>query len=135
LGNENGVAAWDVDFTNGGGVIVNADTGAVITIEAAGTDNHGGGRFGRGEDQAALLAQAKITQQQAEDAALAAAPGSTVDHSRLGNEGGTLAWDVDFTNGGGVVVNADTGAVITVEAAGTDSHGGRGPRGPEPSQP
>ncbi|MEA2574305.1 MAG: hypothetical protein QOH93_1603 [Chloroflexia bacterium] len=136
LGSENGVAAWDVDFTNGGGVIINADTGAVITVEAAGNDSHGGrGPGGRGENQAALVAQAKITQQQAEAAALAAAPGSTVDHTRIGNESGTLTWDVDFADGGGAQVNADTGAVITVEAAGTDNHGGHRPGGPSKTQP
>ena len=69
--------------------------------------------------------KAAITQQQAEAAALAASPGATVDHTRLGNENGTLIYDVDFTNGGGVVVNATTGAVIATEAAGADK-GGRG---------
>src|SRR5215212_1312521 len=48
--------------------------------------------------------QATITQQQAEQAALAASPGNTVDHTRLGDENGTPAYDVDFTNGGGVIV-------------------------------
>jgi hypothetical protein len=35
---------------------------------------------------------------------------------------------VDFTNGGGVVVNAQTGAVVSTEAAGQD-HGGPGGQG------
>src|SRR5436309_2651553 len=48
-------------------------------------------------------AKAAITQQQAEQAALAASPGNTVDHTRLANE-----------------------------AAGSD-HGGRGPRGGDPT--
>ena len=76
--------------------------------------------------------QAKITQQQAEQAALAASPGNTVDHSRLGkDQNGTIFWDVDFTNGGGVTINANTGAVIAKEAAGTDHPGGHfgGPGG------
>jgi len=71
-------------------------------------------------------AKAAITQQQAEQAALAASPGNTVDHSRLGNDNGTAFWDVDFTNGGGVTVNAQTGAVIATEAAGTDKGGHMG---------
>jgi len=140
LGNQNGTAIWDVDFTNGGGVVINADTGAVISVEAAGADKGGGGgpRGGGGADQAALATQAKVTQQQAEQAAVAAAPGSTVDHSRLGNDNGTIFWDVDFSNGGGVKVNAITGAVITVEAAGTDHPGGHfggrgGPGSPAPN--
>jgi hypothetical protein len=39
---------WDVDFSNGGGVKVNAQTGAIIATEAAGTDQGGphGGRHG-----------------------------------------------------------------------------------------
>src|SRR5205085_6845758 len=103
--------------------------------EAAGTDNggHMGGPGGRGgADQAALAAQAKITQQQAEQAALAASPGNTVDHSRLGDNNGTIFWDVDFSNGGGVTVDAQTGKVIATEAAGTD-HGGNGKPGAPPT--
>jgi len=132
---QDGIPVYDVDFTNGGGVLVNGDTGAIIQIEAAGTDVHGPRGGGRdhgpggpgGQDQAALLAQAKITKEQAEQAALTASPGNTIDHSRLGKDAdGTIFWDVDFTNDGGVIINAQTGAVIKVEAAGTDVHGPRG---------
>src|SRR5438552_15747355 len=90
-----GTLFWDVDFTNGGGVKVNADTGAVIATEAAGTDTHAGGRGGPngGADQAALAAQAKITKDRAEKTALGAAPGSTIEHSRLGKDAnGTIFW-------------------------------------------
>ncbi len=131
LQNQNGTLVYDVDFANGGGVIVDATTGAIIKTEAAGTD--GGGRGGHGgpggADQAALLAQAKITQAQAEAAALAVNAGATVDHSRLGDDNGTVFWDVDFTNGGGAKVDATTGAVIASEAAGTDHVGGGRPGG------
>src|SRR5204862_5785631 len=77
----------------------------------------------------AQTTKANITKQQAEQAALAASPGNTVDHTRLGNDNGTAIYDVDFTNGGGVVVNAQTGAIIATEAAGTDKggHMGGGP--------
>jgi len=114
---------------------VNGDTGAVITVEAAGTDlggrgGPGGGHKG-GADQAALAAQATVTQQQAEQAALAASPGNTIDHSILQDQNGTIVWDVDFTNGGGVLIDAKTSAVIKIEAAGTDL-GGHG-RQQEPS--
>jgi uncharacterized membrane protein YkoI len=134
LANDNGTAFWDVDFTNGGGVKINAQTGAVIAVEAAGTDQGGKHGNGGGGDQAALAAQATVSQADAEKAALAASPGNTIDHSRLGDDNGTVFWDVDFTNGGGVTVNAKTGAVIAVEAAGTDQHGGPhgGPRGGAP---
>jgi uncharacterized membrane protein YkoI len=138
LGNQNGVAIYDVDFANGGGVIINAETGAVIATEAAGLDKGGRGGGGRGPkgggpDQAALAAKATVSQADAEKAALAANPGSTVDHSRLGGDvNGTIFWDVDFANGGGVTVNAVTGAVITTEAAGTDKGGHFG--GPEKNE-
>jgi uncharacterized membrane protein YkoI len=128
---QNGVSVWDVDFANGGGVTVNAETGAVIATEAAGADQGGGGKGGRGghgggaDNQAALLAQAKVTQADAEKTALATSPSSTIDHSRLDNRSGTLVWDIDFADGGGVTVDAQTGAVISTEAAGTDQ-GGRG---------
>ena len=66
----------------------------------------------------------RSTQQQAEAAALAVSPGNTVDHSRLGKDAnGTIFWDVDFTNGGGVIIDAQTGAVIKTEAAGADQGG------------
>ena len=133
---QNGAPAYDVDFTNGGGVIINGDTGAVIATEAAGQDQGGRGGHGGpggGADQAALAAQAKVTQQQAEATALGAVAGATVDHSRLGQENGAIFWDVDFTDGGGVKVDASTGAVIATEAAGTDHpNGGRPDRGPAP---
>ncbi|HEX6608366.1 MAG TPA: PepSY domain-containing protein [Chloroflexia bacterium] len=135
LMNDNGQAFWDVDFSNGGGVKIDAQTGAVIAVEAAGTDQ-GGPHGDHGADQAALAAQATVSQADAEKAALAASPGNTIDHSRLGDDNGTVYWDVDFTNGGGVEVNAQTGAIIAVEAAGTDQggpHGGHGPRGGAPN--
>lgn len=156
LQDQNGTPVYDVDFTNGGGAMVNAETGAVIKTEAAGTDQGGGPHGDRGgQDQAALAAKATVTKAQAEQTALSAAPGSTVDHSSLAQApDGTIFWDVDFTNQGGVKVNAQTGAVIAVEAPGTDTHqggpggrhGGRGGKGgqtgqtapsgtPTPSQP
>lgn len=134
LGAENGTPVYDVDFANGGGARVNGLTGVVTASEAAGADQGGpGGRGGNGgprADQAALAAQAKVTQQQAEATALAASLGSTVDHSRLGDDNGTVFWDVDFANGGGARVNAVTGAIIASEGAGTDQGGHQ--RGPAP---
>ena len=137
LFSQNGTPVYDVDFTNGGGVLVNGDTGAIIAVEAAGQDQGGpggpGGRGGHkgGADQAALAAQATVTQQQAEQAALAASPGNTIDHSILQDQNGTIVWDVDFDNGGGVLIDAKTGAVVKVEAAGTDVGGPGGHDRPE----
>ncbi len=131
LSNQSGTLAYDVDFANGGGVLVDATTGAIIKTEAAGTDAGGrGGHGGFGADQAALAAKAKITQAQAEAAAVAVNAGVTVDHSSLGQDAnGTIFWDVDFSNGGGAKVDATTGAVIASEAAGTDHVGGGRPGG------
>ncbi len=126
LQDQNGTAVYDVDFTNGGGALVNGQTGAVISTEAAGADKggHRGGGGKGGADQAALAAKATVKQAQAEQAALAANAGSTVDHARLaGDPNGTIFWDVDFSNGGGARVDAMTGKVIASEAAGTDQGG------------
>ena len=133
VNDQNGNAVWDVDFTNGGGATVDAQTGKIITSEAAGKDMGGRGGHMGGANQAALAAKATVTKDQAEKTALAAAPGSTVDHSRLGGDvNGTIFWDVDFSNGGGATVNAQTGAIIANEAAGTD-HGGRPGNGAPPA--
>ncbi len=132
--NQNGTPVYDVDFTNGGGVLIDGNTGAVIKVEAAGADVGGHGGHNGGANQAALAAQAKITKEQAEQAALAAASGSTVDHSNLQMQNGIVVWDVDFTNGGGVIVDANTGNVITVEAPGTDLGGKGGHGGQEQGQ-
>ncbi len=133
LGNDNGTAVYDVDFANGGGAQVDAQTGKVIASEAAGADQGGRGPGG-GADQAALAAKATVTQAQAEQSALAANAGSSVDHSRLGGDpNGTVFWDVDFSNGGGARVDAQTGKIIDSEAAGADHGGHMG--GPAPSQP
>ncbi len=67
-------------------------------------------------DAQALASQASITQQQAEQAALAANPGTSVVKTDLGDENGTVVYDVELNNGSDVKVNAQTGAII-----GTDS--------------
>lgn len=84
-------------------------------------------------DAQALASQAKITQQQAEQTALAANSGATVTHSSLGDENGTVVYDVELSNGSDVKVNAQTGAIISTDLAGSDgaeSGGAEGSEGP-----
>ena len=121
-----GTALSRVSFSQGNRAVSSA---RAVALRATGTltstnkSGHTRGSRSRA-DQAALAAKATVTKQQAEQTALTTSPGNTIDHSRLAETNGTVFWDVDFTNGGGVTVNAQTGAVIATEAAGTD-HGGR----------
>lgn len=76
---------------------------------------------GENEKQASarLSAQAKITQQEAEQAALVAVPG-TVSGSELGDENGSLVWQVDVVKADSsqveVKVDAGNGKVLAQEA-------------------
>ena len=67
-------------------------------------------------DAAALAGKAKITAQQAEAAALAANPGTAVKKTDLGDENGTIVYDVELSNGSDVKVDAQSGAVIGTDA-------------------
>ena len=72
------------------------------------------------ESQADLLAQAKITETQARQIAIAKVPGATIKEGELEKEHGKLIWSFDMTTPGSmntteVNVNAITGAVISVE--------------------
>ncbi len=71
-------------------------------------------------DAQALAPQASITQQQAEQAALSANPGTAVLNSSLGDENGTVVYDVELNNGSDVKVNAQSGAIISTDVAGSD---------------
>lgn len=68
-------------------------------------------------DAQALAPQASITQQQAEQAALSANPGTAVLNSSLGDENGTVVYDVELNNGSDVKVNARTGAIVAIDSA------------------
>ena len=76
---------------------------------------------GEAEKQEAerLAAEAKISQSQAEAAALKAVPG-TVTASELGDENGSLVWEVHVRKAGGSVVevkvDAGNGKVLAQEA-------------------
>jgi len=70
--------------------------------------------------QAALAAQAKITQAQAQQTALAKVPNGTVKEGELEKENGKLIWSFDIAtpdskNITEVAVDALTGEIVTVE--------------------
>ena len=64
------------------------------------------------EMNAALTAQATVTQQQAEATVLAANPGKTIAKARLGNKHGVLAYRVMLSDNSRVTVDAKTGQII-----------------------
>jgi uncharacterized membrane protein YkoI len=69
--------------------------------------------------QAALRAQASISQEQAQQTALAHAPGGTIKEGELENDNGKLIWWFDIVTSGSksvteVSVDAKTGGVISV---------------------
>ncbi len=110
--------------------------GTLEPTEVAGQDEEKGVQettASEAADAVALAFQAKITQQQAEQTALAANAGTTVTHSSLGDENGTVAYDVELNNGSDVKVNAQTGTIISTDLAGSDgaeSGGAEGSEGP-----
>ena len=85
---------------------------AMVALGAAGcaSDRHA---------QAALRAQARTSQMQAEQTALTHAPGGTIKQSELENDNGKLIWWFDIVTPGSktvteVSVDAMTGGVISV---------------------
>ncbi len=70
------------------------------------------------EDQEAATLQslATITQDQAEQAALASAPGASVTEVELDNENGWVVYSVTLDNGTEVKVDAGDGQVLATEA-------------------
>ena len=62
-----------------------------------------------------LSGLAKITADQAKEAALAAEPGSTITDVELDNENGNLVWGVEFSSGVEVKVDAGNGQVLHTE--------------------
>ena len=72
------------------------------------------------QEQAELQAQAKISKEQAQQTALAKAPGGTVKEGELEKEKGKLIWSFDIAMPGSnditeVGVDAITGEVVSVE--------------------
>ena len=86
---------------------------AIVVVGAVGcaTEN---------QEQAELQAQAKISKEQAQQTALAKAPGGTVKEAELEKEKGKLIWSFDIATPGSkditeVGVDAITGEVVSVE--------------------
>lgn len=73
------------------------------------------------DEAAALQAKATITSAQAEAAALAANPGTTVVKTELDNENGVLVYSVELSNGMDVKVDAGNGKILHTEQAGNDA--------------
>ncbi len=73
------------------------------------------------DEAAALQTKATITSAQAEQAALAANPGTTVVKTEIDNENGMLVYSVELSNGMDVKVDAGTGTVLHTEPAGNDA--------------
>jgi len=71
------------------------------------------------DEAAALQAKATITSAQAEAAALAANPGTTVVKTELDNENGVLVYSVELSNGMDVKVDAGNGKILYTERLAT----------------
>jgi len=72
------------------------------------------------ETQAQLMAEAKITKEQAQNTALARVPGGTIKEGEIERENGKLIWSFDIATPGTkditeVNVDAMTGAVVGVD--------------------
>jgi len=67
------------------------------------------------DDDAVPAGEPTITPEEAEAAALIEFPGAAVVEVELENEGGILAYSVEFDDGMEVVVDANDGSIITTE--------------------
>lgn len=80
------------------------------------------------QEQAEMQAQAKITKEQAQQTALAKAPGGTIKEGELEKEKGKLIWSFDIATPGTkntteVNVDAITGDVVSVQTETPDQEG------------
>jgi uncharacterized membrane protein YkoI len=73
------------------------------------------------DEAAALQAMATIGGAEAEAAALAANPGTTVVKTELDDENGVLVYSVELSNGMDVKVDAGNGQILHTEQAGNDA--------------
>ncbi len=112
---EDGRAVWSVDVEGDDGrrhEVDIADDGSVVGRD---TDDDDDGDDGDDDDAPADLAEATVSQADAEAAALAEVPG-TVRSSHLEREDGGLEWDVDVDGDDGlrhdVQVDATSGAIL-----------------------
>jgi uncharacterized membrane protein YkoI len=76
-------------------------------------------------ETAALAALAKVSEADAKNAALAKFPGATVTKASLGDENGSVVWEIQLTDSSNVAqevkVDAGNGAILATEAGGADS--------------
>ena len=72
------------------------------------------------DEAATLQSKATITAKDAEAAALAANPGTTVVKTELDNENGALVYSVELSNGMDVKVDAGNGKILHTEQGGPD---------------
>lgn len=85
------------------------------------------------ETQADFAKLARVTQQEAEAAALAVQPGQVVQ-ARLDDEDGYLVWQIDVKHDKGtteIAVDAGNSTVLAAEAEENDGHEDEGDEGPE----
>jgi len=96
----------------------NTDTGAGVQDESQAPGGQEGDKESSGSetDQPVPQGQAKITPEQANQAALAANPGGTILKTDLDDENGALVYTVEFTGGLEVKVDAMTGTVLKTES-------------------
>ncbi len=99
------------------------ETGEKAAAPGAESANDSADSAAEKAESAKLAAQAKVTEQQAKDTALAKTPG-TVTGSDIGDENGTISWEIDITGTDGtqheVQINATTGAVLAADTNGDD---------------
>lgn len=108
----------------------NSKAGQVTKQETAQDNNEQGQDAGEPSYQASikvpepepkdLSTLAKVTEEQARQAALNANPGTTVKSAGLENENGNLAWGVELSNGTDVKVDAGNASVLKSEQAGQE---------------
>lgn len=93
-------------------------SGTVEPPKGSGIDNEAA-------DAAALTALAKVSETDAKNAALAKFPGATVTTATLGDENGTVVWEIQLTDASKVAhdvkVDAGTGAILATEAGAANS--------------
>ena len=88
-----------------------------ISVDQTATEN-----MSEADEAAALQSKATISAAEAEKAALAANPGTTVVKSELDNENGALVYSVELSNGADVKVDAGNGAILFTDS-GADHEG------------
>jgi uncharacterized membrane protein YkoI len=77
------------------------------------------------DESAALAKLAKISEADAKNAALAKFPGATIGKATLGDENGSVVWEIQLTDANKapqeVKVDAGNGAILAVEAGGNET--------------